>query len=31
MSDADVADVITAVHKVLDHFTQDARPPGRGL
>ena len=30
MTDADAGDVIAAVHKVLDHFTQEARPQGRG-
>jgi perosamine synthetase len=31
MTDADVADVIAAVHKVLDHFTKEAQPQGQGL
>ena len=31
MTDPDVADVIAAVHKVLDHFTKEARPQGRRL
>jgi perosamine synthetase len=30
MTDADVGDVIAAVQKVLDHFSQDARPPNCG-
>jgi len=30
MTDADVGDVIAAVQKVLDHFSQDARPQDRG-
>jgi perosamine synthetase len=29
MSDADADDVIAAVHKVLDHFTEEVRPQGR--
>ena len=28
MTDADAGDVIAAVHKVMDHFTREARPQG---